>query len=65
MMEAQLVLAMVVQRQQLELVPGFKVEMEPVVTLRPRYGMAMNLRPRGASAPRANERRTASASAAE
>ncbi len=45
MMEAQLILAMIVQRYDLELVPGHPVEPEPLVTLRPRYGLKMLLRP--------------------
>jgi cytochrome P450 len=44
MMEAQLVLATIAQRVQLELVPGHPVELEPSVTLRPRYGMRMTVR---------------------
>jgi cytochrome P450 len=48
MMEAQLILASVVQRYQLELVPGHPVEPEPLITLRPRYGLPMQLEARGA-----------------
>jgi cytochrome P450 len=41
MMEAQLVLATVVQRFQLSLVPGHPIELEPLITLRSRKGMRM------------------------
>jgi len=43
MMEAQLVLATIVQRYRLELVPGWCVESGPIMTLRPAGGMPMNL----------------------
>jgi enediyne biosynthesis protein E7 len=46
MVEAVLVLAVLVQELALELVPGFPVEPEALVTLRPRHGMAMTVRPR-------------------
>jgi cytochrome P450 len=42
--EAQMILARIVQRFRLELVPGHRVEPEPVVTLRPRGGLPMRLR---------------------
>ena len=45
MMEAQLVLGRLVQKFALELVPGHRVEAEPSITLRPRYGMRMAVRP--------------------
>ena len=45
MMEAQLVLGTLVQKFALELVPGHRVEAEPSITLRPRYGMRMAVRP--------------------
>jgi cytochrome P450 len=41
MMEAQLVLASIVQRYRLSLVPGHPVELEPLITLRSRQGMRM------------------------
>jgi cytochrome P450 len=47
MMEAQIVLATVAQHLRLDLVPGHPVEVEPLVTLRPRHGIRMTLRPRG------------------
>jgi cytochrome P450 len=43
MMEAQLVLATVLQRVRLELVPGHPVAPEPSITLRPRRGMLMRV----------------------
>ncbi len=43
MTEAQLILATVAQRFRLELVPGFRVEPQALVTLRPRYGMTMTM----------------------
>ena len=47
MMEAQIILAMVVQRHRLELVPGKPIETDPVITLRPKHGMPMTLRAQG------------------
>jgi cytochrome P450 len=44
MMEAQIVLATVAQHVRLDLVPGHPVEVEPLVTLRPRHGIRMTLR---------------------
>jgi cytochrome P450 len=41
MMEAQLVVATLVQRYRLRLVPGHRVEPWPLITLRPRFGMPM------------------------
>jgi cytochrome P450 len=41
MMESQLILATVLRRVRLSLAPWQRVEPEPLVTLRPRYGMAM------------------------
>ncbi len=41
MMEATLVLAMLIQSVRLDLVDGFTVEPEALVTLRPRHGMSM------------------------
>lgn len=45
MIEAQLILATIAQRYKLDLVPGHPVELEPLITLRPRHGMLMTLRP--------------------
>lgn len=41
LLEAQLILATVAQRFRLRLVPGHPVELEPLVTLRPKYGLRM------------------------
>jgi cytochrome P450 len=46
MMEAQIILAMVAQKWSLDLAPGFSVQMEPSVTLRPRNGLLMTREPR-------------------
>ncbi|MBV9230063.1 MAG: cytochrome P450, partial [Chloroflexi bacterium] len=43
MMEAQLILATVLQRYRLRLVPDTLVEPEPLITLRPHYGLPMTL----------------------
>ena len=45
MLEARLVLATVVQRMHFELVPAQKLEPEPMITLRPRYGVRLRVRP--------------------
>jgi len=45
MMEAQLVLASVVQHFRLNLVPGHPVDLDPLITLRSRAGMQMTLQP--------------------
>ena len=47
MMEMQLVLAMVLQRFRVDLVAGQQVIAEPRVTLRPKHGLFVNLKPRG------------------
>jgi len=46
MMEAQLILAMTAQRFRLQPVPGHPVEPDPILTLRPRYGVMTTLHPR-------------------
>jgi len=43
--EAVLVLAMVMRRYRVDLLPGERAEMAPVVTLRPRHGVWMQIRP--------------------
>lgn len=43
MMEAQVILAMVVQRYRLDLPPGHPVAPKPGITLRARHGMAMKV----------------------
>lgn len=45
MLEAQLILATIAQHYELELVPEHPVELEPLITLRPKHGMMMTLRP--------------------
>jgi cytochrome P450 len=45
-MESLLVLATVAQKYRLRLVTGHPVEPEPLITLRPRYGLQMRLEPR-------------------
>ena len=42
-MEGILLLATIGQRWKLKLVPGHVVEPEPLITLRPKYGMIMNV----------------------
>jgi cytochrome P450 len=44
--EATLILASVAQRFRLRMDPGHPVEPQPLVTLRPRYGLKMMLGPR-------------------
>jgi cytochrome P450 len=46
MMEATLVLASVLQAVELQVVPGFKLELAPSVTLRPKRGLRMLVRRR-------------------
>lgn len=46
LMEATFILAMIMQRYRLELVEGQSVEMQPVVTLRPKDGIYMKIYPR-------------------
>ncbi len=43
MMELQIVLPMIIQRYRLDLVPGFRMELEPTITLRPKKGVPMHL----------------------
>ncbi len=45
LMEAKIILAMVMQRYRLELVPGHRIEPEPSITLRPRHGVPVTLHP--------------------
>jgi cytochrome P450 len=52
-MEAQIVLAMVSRRFQLDVEPGRKVEPEPLVTLRPLGGLPMRVRSRREAVPSA------------
>ena len=46
MMEAQIILAAVVQRHRLELVPSQDIELDPKITLRPKHGLRMMVRAR-------------------
>jgi cytochrome P450 len=46
MAEAVMLLATLAQRYQLRMVPGHPVEAQGLITLRPRYGMRMQLQPR-------------------
>jgi cytochrome P450 len=45
-MEGVLILATLAQRWKLRLVPGHRVEPQPLITLRPKYGMRMQVEPR-------------------
>ncbi len=43
--EANLILAAVAQKYRLRMAPGHRVELQPLVTLRPRYGLKMTAQP--------------------
>jgi cytochrome P450 len=43
LIEMQLIFAMIGQKYKLLLQPGFKVELDPLITLRPKFGMKMGL----------------------
>ena len=45
-MEGVLLLTALAQKWKLKLVPGHSVEPEPLITLRPKYGMKMIVEPR-------------------
>ncbi len=45
MLEAQLLLATIAQKYELDLVPDHPVELDPLITLRPKYGVKVMLRP--------------------
>ena len=45
-MEGVLILATLAQKWKLRLVPGHRVEPQPLITLRPKYGMLMRIEPR-------------------
>ncbi len=44
LMEMQVIVPMILQRARLDLVPGFRLELDPSVTLRPKHGIPMTLR---------------------
>jgi cytochrome P450 len=46
MMEAEVLLATIIQRYQLELLPGQTIIPEPFITIRPKYGARMKVTPR-------------------
>jgi len=46
MIEMKIIIASIIKRFRLTLVPDFKVELAPTTTLRPRFGMEMELLPR-------------------
>jgi cytochrome P450 len=50
-MEGVLLLATLAQKWKLRLVPGHRVEPEPLITLRPRFGMRMQLKAREQASP--------------
>jgi cytochrome P450 len=45
-MEGVLILATLAQKWKLRLIPGHRVEPQPLITLRPKYGMVMQVEPR-------------------
>ena len=45
-MEGVLILATLAQKWKLKLAPGHRVEPQPLITLRPKYGMAMKIEQR-------------------
>jgi cytochrome P450 len=45
-MEGVILLATIVQRWKLRLVPDHPVALQPIITLRPKYGMRMRVDPR-------------------
>ena len=53
MMEAQILLAMIVREQRIDLVPGHAVVLDPVITLRPKQGIMVTRRPAPSSASEA------------
>jgi cytochrome P450 len=44
LMEAQIILAMIVRERRVELDPAHRVELDPVITLRPKHGLRVSLR---------------------
>ena len=53
MMEGVLIMAMIGQRYRLDLLPGAEIELEPMITLRPRGGMPVTLKRRTDGPPQA------------
>jgi len=60
MTEATLVLAMIARRARLDLLPGFSLAVDPLVTLRPKGGLPMRLVARERQAPERSRRSAAS-----
>jgi cytochrome P450 len=58
-METVLILATVLQRYRLELAPGYRLELFPSITLRPKHGVRMLVRER--TRPRDGQERTVGA----
>ena len=52
LMEAQIILAMIAAEWSLDLAPGFQVELDPSVTLRPKRGLFMTRQQAGNTAAR-------------
>jgi cytochrome P450 len=48
-MEGVLILATLAQKWKLRLIPGHRVEPQPLITLRPKYGMVMQVEPRSST----------------
>lgn len=46
MMEMHIILPMITRRYRLDLQPGYKLELDPSITVRPRHGLPVNLHPR-------------------
>ena len=57
----QLVVAMVAQRYQLDLLPGFPVSPQPAISLRPRHGLMMTLKSRARPSPAGDAARNGAA----
>ena len=58
MMEARLILGTMVQKLKLELAPGFRLELLPKLSLRPKKGLPMSVRLRERAQERSQERAT-------
>jgi cytochrome P450 len=64
MMEAQILLAMIVREQRLELEPGHHVVLDPVITLRPKHGIKVRRRTQPKTSSPASTSSTASSAPA-